>query len=268
MALPFKLGRFGRSKASKHAYDRKSRLGLRGSLFLAFMAIAATSIVIAAGASLLLGQLSGMNKALTEKDVPRLTTAMQLSELSESLAANGPTLLNAPNEQVRQQQLNALKETQDSALARLADLRTLGTDPKVVTALEENLKNIAGMTENLDNAARQRLETFAKRETQLDALAKAHTAFLGVIETAIVEARSDLNSVDDAETTYKTTSKRITENVEVVRELFAAPLIKEGATKLLELGQGSDSIIETVWLRIVSAAPTASRQAMIAAMPA
>ena len=68
--------------------------------------------MIAGGASLLLGQLSNMNKALTEQDVPRLTTAMQLSELSESLAANGPTLLNAPTEAIRQQQLKTLKETQ------------------------------------------------------------------------------------------------------------------------------------------------------------
>src|SRR5215207_5143489 len=136
MALPFKLGRLGRSKKPRVASAKPSRLGLRGSLFLAFMTIAATSLVIAAGASLLLGQLSSMNKALTEQDVPRLTTAMQLSELSESLAANGPTLLNASTEQIRQQQLKTLKETQASALARLNDLRTLGTDPKIVTALE------------------------------------------------------------------------------------------------------------------------------------
>jgi methyl-accepting chemotaxis protein len=290
MVLPFKLGRLRRPKTSTGASDRKSRLGLRGSLLLAFMAIAATSIVIAAGASLLLGQLSGMNQALTEQDVPRLTTAMQLSELSESLAANGPTLLNAPTEQMREQQLKALKETQASALARLSDLSKLGTDPKIVTALEENLKNIAGMTDNLDSAARQRLETFANREKQLDALNSAHKGFLGVIESAITEARSDLNSavmtegalkealaavrmadtlailmadsnlvagalsaaaaatrgkaIDEAEKTYKATRKRMTENVEVVRELFSAPLIKETSSKLLALGEGRDSIIE------------------------
>ena len=104
MALPFKLGRLrlGRSKkTSNDTTAKKSRLGLRGSLLLAFMAIAATSIVIAGGASFLLNQLSGMNKVLTEQDVPRLTTAMQLSELSESLSSNGPTLLNAPTETTR-----------------------------------------------------------------------------------------------------------------------------------------------------------------------
>lgn len=290
MALNFRLGLFGRSKKLDDAPAKKSRLGLRGSLFLAFAAIAATSMVIAGGASLLLNQLSDMNKALTGQDVPRLTTAMQLSELSESLAANGPTLLNAPTEATRQQQLKALKETQASALARLADLRTLGTDPKLLTALEENLKNIAGMTDNLDSAARQRLETFAKREKQLDALSTAHKAFLGVIESAITEARSDLNSalmtqgaakealsavrmadtlanlmsdsnlaagalssaaaaargkaIDDAEKTFKASRKRIAENVEVVRELFAGPLIKDAAEKLVALGEGREGIFD------------------------
>ena len=36
------------------------------------------------------------------------------------------------------------------------------------------------MTDNLDSAAKQRLETFAKREKQLDAVGGAHKAFLGV----------------------------------------------------------------------------------------
>ncbi len=289
MAL-LKLGRLGRSKKASDASGRKPRLGLRGSLFLAFMAIATTSMVIAAGASLLLGQLSNMNRALTEQDVPRLTTAMQLSELSESLAANGPTLLNAQTEQMRQQQLKSLKETQASALSRLSDLRALGTDAKIVAALEENLKNIAGMTDNLDSAAKQRLETFAKREKQLDAVGNAHKAFLGVIEAAITEARSDLNSavmtqgalkealaavrmadslanlmsdsnliagalsaaaaatrvkaIDDAEKTFKATKKRMLDNVEIVRELFAAPLIKDGTAKLIAFGEGRDGIFD------------------------
>ena len=290
MALPFKLARLGRSKTSKEASQRKSRLGLRGSLFLAFAAIAATSMVIAGGASFLLGQLSEMTKALTEQDVPRLATAMQLSELSESLAANGPTLLNAQSEQIRAQQLKTLKETQAAALARLADLRKLGTDPKILVALEENLKNIAGMTDNLDSAAKQRLETFAKREKQLDALAAAHKAFIGVIEQAITEARSDLNSavmtqgalkealaavrmadtlaslqsdsnllagalssaaaatrtkaLDDSEKLFKATKKKMADNIEVVRDLFAAPLIKDATNKLAALGEGRDGIFD------------------------
>jgi methyl-accepting chemotaxis protein len=290
MALPFKLGRPGRSKKASEETARKARLGLRGSLFLAFTAIATTSVVIAAGASLLLGQLSNMNKALTELDVPRLTTAMQLSELSESLAANGPTLLNAQSEHARQQTLKTLKETQASALSRLNDLRALGTDPKIVAALEENLKNIAGMTDNLDSAAKQRLETFARREKQIDAAGGAHKAFLGVIEAAITEARSDLNSavmmqgalkealaavrmadtlanlmsdsnlvagalnaaaaatrgkaIDDAEKTFKATKKRMLDDVEIVRDLFAAPLIKDGTTKLVAFGEGRDGIFD------------------------
>src|SRR5262245_8456278 len=126
MALPFKLLRFRGLKKPEETRARKSRLGLRGSLFLAFAAVAATSMVIAGGASYLLDKLSDMNKALTEQDVPRLTTAMQLSELSESLAANGPTLLNAPTDSIRQQSLKTLKETQAAAVARLSDLKKLG----------------------------------------------------------------------------------------------------------------------------------------------
>ena len=89
MALPFKLGRLrlGRkNKTNNEASAKKSRLGLRGSLFLAFMAIAATSIVIAGGASFLLNELSGMNKVLTEQDVPRLTTVLTHHVIAGRLA--------------------------------------------------------------------------------------------------------------------------------------------------------------------------------------
>jgi methyl-accepting chemotaxis protein len=64
----------------------------------------------------------------------------------------------------------------------------------------------------------------------------------GALSAAAAATRG--KAIDEAEKTYKATRKRMTENVEVVRELFSAPLIKETSSKLLALGEGRDSIIE------------------------
>lgn len=191
MGLPFKRAR---THTQETASPRRSRIGIRGSLFLAFAAMAATAMVIAGGASLLLDRLSDMTRQLTEKDVPRLTTAMQLSELSENLASHSPALLAASSESNRQEVLKSLQETEKAATAKLAELRALGADAKIVADIQEKLKEIGTMTGDLNNAAGQRLQIAMKREKLSDALGVAHKSFLGIINTAITEARSDMNS--------------------------------------------------------------------------
>lgn len=290
MALPFRLARLKRASDTQQSGEKRSRLGLRGSLFLAFAAIAATAMIISGGASFLLNQLSQMTGELTRRDIPSLTAAMQLSQLSESLSSNGPTLLLASSDTVRAAQLKVLTETQATALARLSELKGLGADPKIIGPLQENLGNISGMISNIDAAAKQRLETAEKREKQFDGLRAAHKAFLGIIDQAITEARSDMNSalmtngaarealeavrmadtlnsllsdanllvgdmsavaavnrpnlVDQYQATFNTTRKRMADNVEVVRELFSATLIREATSKLFAFGEGRDSIFD------------------------
>ena len=57
VAMPFKLGMFRRKAKGAKPVRKRSRLGVRGSLFLAFAAIAAMALVISGGASVLLDQL-------------------------------------------------------------------------------------------------------------------------------------------------------------------------------------------------------------------
>lgn len=284
------LARLKRARTADVDNPKRSRLGLRGSLFLAFAAIAATAMVISGGASYLLNQLSHMTGELTRKDIPSLTTAMQLAQLSESLSSNGPSLLLAANDKVRADQLKVLTETQAAAAARLTELKNLGIDARVIGPLQENLGNISGMVSNLDAAAKQRLDTAETREKQFEGLRAAHKAFLGIIDSAITEARSDMNSalmtngaarealeavrmadtlnsllsdanllvgdmsavaavtraniVDQYQAAFKTTRKRMADNVEVVRELFSATLIREATDKLFAFGEGRDNIFD------------------------
>ncbi|MDH8329738.1 hypothetical protein QIG54_28470, partial [Klebsiella pneumoniae] len=103
MALRFKVG--------KNLFRFKLpnvKVGVRGSLFLAFAVIAGMAIAISAGASLLLGQLGGMMNELSSQNIPRLTASLQLSGLSQSLAARGPAMLASDDESTLQSRTQGL----------------------------------------------------------------------------------------------------------------------------------------------------------------
>ncbi|OQW55124.1 MAG: chemotaxis protein [Proteobacteria bacterium SG_bin9] len=187
MAVRFSLGKIRLPSLPK------IQLGLKGSLFVAFAIIAGMAIAISAGAGGLLSQLGHTMGGLNDKDIPRLTATLQLSTISEMLAAKGPVLLSAPTEQAREEQTKALKEIEASAIAKLKDIESLGADQTVVGQLQETLKGIDDMIKSLGSAAKERLDAASFREKQHEGLVKAHAAFADAIDPAIDSARNSVN---------------------------------------------------------------------------
>jgi methyl-accepting chemotaxis protein len=193
VAMPFGLGRFfKRQKPAKT--ERRSRIGIRGSLFVAFTVIAATSVVIAGGAGYLLRSLDNITTSLSKRDLPRLAASQQLSTLAESLASRAPGLMQAKTDTAREEQLKRLKSTQGEALAKIKQLAELDADKMIVSGLEENVKNLEVIINSLNSAAREQLGTVTSREKQFAAMRAAHAAVVGVIGTEITNTRSDMNS--------------------------------------------------------------------------
>ncbi len=193
--MPFGLGKlFRSSKPAPAKTERRSRLGIRGSLFLAFTAIAATSIVIAGGASYLLRSLDDITTDLSKREIPRMASSQQLSTLAEALASRAPALMQAKTDAAREEQLKQLKSTQAEAMGKIKQLAALGADATIVSGLEENIKNLDTIINSLNSAAREQLDTMATREKQFTAMRAAHAAAIGSIDTAITDARINLNT--------------------------------------------------------------------------
>src|SRR5258707_9781554 len=76
----------------------RPRWGVRGSLFAAFAVIAGMTIIISAGAGMVLRQLGVTMVDLSGRDIPRLAASLQLSAQSASLASQGPAVPSAPSE--------------------------------------------------------------------------------------------------------------------------------------------------------------------------
>ena len=174
--------------------DRRARLGIRGSLFLAFTVIAATSVMIAGGASYLLRSLDDITVDLSKREIPRMSSSQQLSTLAESLASRAPALMRAPSDAVREDLLKQLKATQAEAMTKIKQLAALKADATIVSGLEENVKNLDSMINSLNSAARERLDTVAARDKQFTAMRAAHAAAVGSIDSAITDAKVNMNA--------------------------------------------------------------------------
>src|SRR5579871_4849197 len=100
----------------------RPRWGVRGSLFIAFGVIAGMAIVISGGAGFVLQQLGTRMLDLSGREIPRLSASLQLSALSASLAAQGPALLSAPNEDALNERAKKLKELQQQTQQKLGEV--------------------------------------------------------------------------------------------------------------------------------------------------
>ncbi len=195
VAMPFKLGKLFRAKSAKRPERKRARIGIRGSLFLAFAAIAAMALVISGGASILLDQLGRMMTGLAGADIPRLSASLQLTAMTESLASRAPALLQAATDAAREEQLKQLKTTQAAALAKIKLIKSIGgADATVVSGLEENVKNLEDMINSLNNAAKERIDTVDKREQQFVKMRSAHKEFVDAINGAMADAKGAVKS--------------------------------------------------------------------------
>ncbi|MBX9648363.1 MAG: HAMP domain-containing protein, partial [Xanthobacteraceae bacterium] len=189
MAFRFKVGKF-RLKGFSFP-----RLGVRGSLFVAFAVIAGMAIVISAGAGLELGRLGVTMVDLSGRDIPRLAASLQLSAQSASLASQGPALLDSKTEELLNERAKKIKETQAVTLAKLGEITELGADKNVVAALTETIKNIEDMVKSLGSAARERLEAGAQHDKLYEAVRKAQADFLAAGGPAMINAQTQLNGI-------------------------------------------------------------------------
>ncbi|MBV8924119.1 MAG: methyl-accepting chemotaxis protein [Bradyrhizobium sp.] len=173
----------------------RPRWGVRGSLFAAFAVIAAMAIVISAGAGYVLQQLGMRMLDLSGRDIPRLAASLQLSAQSASLAAQGPSLLSAPNQDALEERIRKMMEIQQQTQQKLGEIIELGADQTVVTALGETIKNINETAQSLAKAARERLDAAALHDKQYDALRAAQGAFVATASPAMLDAQTQVNAI-------------------------------------------------------------------------
>jgi methyl-accepting chemotaxis protein len=169
--------------------------GVRGSLFVAFAVIAGMAIIISAGAGMVLGHLGASMVDLSQREIPRLAASLGLSAQSALLASQGPAVLMSQSDEALTERSNKMKEIQQVALQRLAEITELGADKSVVAALGETIKNIEEATQSLASASRERLDAVALHDKQYDALRAARADFVAASGPAMLDAQARLDTI-------------------------------------------------------------------------
>ncbi len=206
----------------KFAQFLRPRWGIRGSLFAAFAVIAGMAIVISAGAGMVLQRLGVTMVNLSGQDIPRLATSLQLSALSASLAAQGPALLSAPNQDTLRERTKKMKETQDLAQLKLGEIIELANDKAVVKALGETIKSINEATQSLVAASRERLDTVAEHDRQFEALLAAHATFIAAANPVMLEAQTNLNAILSSAVPSPDDANRSAQTVDEIGNIVAS----------------------------------------------
>jgi len=184
--------RFGFSSALRML---RPRWGVRGSLFAAFAVIAAMAIAISVGAGLMLRHIGGTMVELSGRDIPRLSSSLQLLAQSSGLASLGPALLGSQNEDALNDRLKKMQDIQKATQQRLAEITALGAEKSVVAPLAETIKNINEANQSLVSAARERLEAAAAHKKQYDQLRQAQSEFTSAANEPMLDAQTQLNAV-------------------------------------------------------------------------
>ena len=164
------------------------RFGIRARLLLAFVAVAALSVVACGLGWLSYDRLGGTLDEFAESHLPALGLAARLAEEGGSIIATAPILANARTEQ----ELGAIR---DALGRRLAALRLLAAEGErgvpglrpMVDALGHNLADI-------DATVRHRLALARRNQESIERLRWLHADFLDEIEPLVADARFNIQS--------------------------------------------------------------------------
>ncbi len=216
------------------------RVGVRGSLFIAFAVIAGMALVISAGASLLLGQLERMTTDLSARDIPRLASSLQLQTHSAALATEAPTLLAADTTARLAERRDAVRRTQTRIAAKLGELIELGADKELVTSLTDTVKRTDEMIGKLDDVAQAQIAATAARMKTQEALQNAHadlittaTPLLKMAQTQVKAALTSGRAASETALQDMLLVESLTETV-AAANLFSAELLAAAAAPDME----------------------------------
>jgi two-component system sensor histidine kinase TorS len=173
----------------------RSRLGIGGRLYLAFIAIALISLGSGVAAWLTLREVAETQSAVTAEALPAAGAAQSLAEASANLLARGPQLLSAASEEERRLRRLALDEQALALSLALAELERQNFAPQDLDVLQAA---VSEMLANLERQDRLVAERIGRQEAFAAATAEALAAAVGITdlsETLVSNAASAVNAV-------------------------------------------------------------------------
>jgi len=164
------------------------RFGIRARLLLAFVAVAALSVVACGLGWFSYDRLGGTLDAFAERHLPALGLAAKLAQEGGRITATAPILANAQTEE----ELSAIRDTLGR---RLAALQTLTDEiERGVPGLRPVVDTLGHNLLALDGTVRRRLALARRNQEAIERLRWLHADFLDEIEPLVADARFNIQS--------------------------------------------------------------------------
>lgn len=169
-----------------------SRSSIRSRLFLAFGAIAGTTVVASVVACLLLSHIGNLLVGVTQDNIPTVIASLNLAAQTEALTAAAPGLSQADNQTMRIQQQQAIHTLEDGVTRQLDGLAALQGGPQSITGLRQVNAALVEKLRGLDAAVDSRLQQAALRQTAAGSSEAAQKHVLDLLTPALGSVQSDM----------------------------------------------------------------------------
>jgi phosphoglycerate-specific signal transduction histidine kinase len=170
-------------------------LGIRAKLFLAFGAIASTTVVATVAGWLSLMHIGGLLDGIATRSIPDVVATLQLSTETQALVASAPNLLTVDSQERRTEQRKGLQDLQERVARQLDVVARLETGQETIGALRSLVAELNEKLNALDRSVATRLDQAAQRV----ALAKQTDAIQSKIESltrpVLEKAQTDITMV-------------------------------------------------------------------------
>src|SRR6516164_7358529 len=243
---------------------RRSELGIKAKLFLAFFTLAGLTAVASAVAWYVFYNIDRAVRHVTVESVPSIIAALSSAEKSAEIAAAAPAIMSIGSQEERVLE-GAKLEERARALASLIDNLIASKVPQERTIALSNIeRETTAKLKELNVSVEKRLRLEAERQTAVRGLSAAHASFLIALEPLIDD--SVFNLVTKGEDVTAESIKAITDLVEGdvnrIDQLFTINAEGNLAAGLLaEAAHVRDpALIQPIRERFLAAAATVDRR--------
>jgi methyl-accepting chemotaxis protein len=172
-----------------------SRSSIKTRLFLAFGAIAGTTVVASVAACLMLSQIGGLLVGVAQGNFPAVIASTELAAQARALAAAAPGLMRSesPAAHVRQQEV--VRALQDGVASRLDSLATMPGGRQAIAGLGRVNAVMGEKVRALDAAVGVRLDLAARREAIVAPSEAAQKRVLDLLAPALEQVSSEITMI-------------------------------------------------------------------------
>src|SRR6516162_11650933 len=156
------------------SHSRRSQLGIKTKLLLAFFSLAALTALASGVAWYVFRDIDHAVRRVTLESVPGIIAALSSAEKSAEIAAAAPALMAVRSQDERILEEAKLEERARALVALIQNLISSNVPPEKTLALSKIERETTTKIKELNSAVEKRLRLETDRQTTIKGLSTAH----------------------------------------------------------------------------------------------